>query len=542
MISNRHFSSDFFDFRVTNQFNNLILDYLSGEEYVKKFYSRKPDISSFEPAMAERKKVPVNRITLVEALQRQYQRLRGIHDAEISDQLMRLGEENTYTVTTGHQLCLFTGPLYFIYKIISVINLAESLKKQYPAFHFVPVYWMASEDHDLEEINKIHLFSRTITWENQQRGATGRMKTEGLESFYSELSGVLGNSSGVARLQELFRKSYLEHSNLADATRCLVHQLFGSKGLIVLDADDEELKKAFVPVVQRELEEQHSFRLVGESSRALASYAKLQVTPREINLFFLEDGLRERITKLENGDFSLHPSGTLFTRQQMMEVLKSHPGKFSPNVVLRPVYQESILPNLAYIGGPGEIAYWLQYKSLFDFYQIPFPVLMLRNCLTWLDRETTQKLHEFGYTPESIFRDQETLIREFLERNSTINESVNLDTAKEELNQVYESLKMETGRVDPTLSSFINAEQQKALNALQVLEQKILKAQKKKNEVALNQVRTMKEKLFPTQIPQERHYNFAMFYLKYGEEFFEVLYQNLDPFRLKYIIIRENQG
>ncbi len=540
MNSNRHFSSDFIDFRVTGLFSNLITNYLSGEENLKKFYSHNLDIFAFEQAMAERNKNPVNREILVEALERQYHRMSGFNDPELSSRLKRLGEKNTFTVTTGHQLCLFTGPLYFIYKIISAINLAEALKKQYPDCHFIPVYWMASEDHDLEEINKIHLFSHTVTWENQQSGACGRMSTEGLESFCSELAVVLGNSAGAARLQELFRKSYLEHANLADATRYLVHQLFGSKGLIVLDADDEELKKTFIPFVKSELEEQHSFRLVSENSRALASYAKIQVTPREINLFFLEGDRRERITKLENGDFGLHPSGIIFNRQQMMEVLDKHPGKFSPNVVLRPVYQETILPNLAYIGGPGEIAYWLQYKSLFDFYGIPFPVLMLRNCLTWLDKETSQKLDDLGFYPESVFKDQELLVREFLERNSTVNEEVNLEEHKDLLNKVYDSLKTETGRVDPTLSSFINAEQQKAINALQVLEQKILKALKKKNEVALNQVRAMKEKLFPGQIPQERHYNFAMFYLKYGEEFFEVLYQNLDPLRLKYIIIREN--
>src|SRR5690606_31940934 len=150
-----------------------------------------------------------------------------------------LKSEKTFTVTTGHQLCLFTGPSYFIYKIISTINLAEELKKEFPVYDFVPVYWAASEDHDFEEINHFHLFGKKLEWKSEQSGAVGNFKTKKLETLLPALEEALGKSKNSDYLISLFKNAYLQHQNLADATRFIVNELFGEYGLVTIDGNDK---------------------------------------------------------------------------------------------------------------------------------------------------------------------------------------------------------------------------------------------------------------------------------------------------------------
>jgi len=533
-------SAEYMDFAATGLFSKLILDYLSGNEKLASFYDHKPDISSFENAISLKQQSPVNRDLLVNVLLSQYEHIPAEEKAEAMRSIKLLADEKTFTVTTGHQLCIFTGPLYFIYKIISTINLAEQLKKNYPQFHFVPVYWMAGEDHDFEEINHLHIFSKKITWQQDGKGATGHLSTSSLGSFFTELSEVLGESSNAAYLKDLFKAAYLNHQNLADATRYLVNRLFGKYRIVVLDADDAQLKKEFIGVMRDDLLHHSAFVKVNETCSKLEEY-KLPVNPREINLFMLDRNSRERIVPAGDEKFEIKNTGQIYSREDLLKLLETEPEKFSPNVVLRPLYQERILPNLAYVGGPGEIGYWLEYKSMFGFYKTPFPVLMLRNCLVWVEREVTKRLADLNLEPAAFFSDTESLVMNFLTANDSINEASNLVEEKKKLHELFESVRTRALETDASLVNAVAAEQQKALNALEALSQKIIKAQKKKHEVSVNQIRNIRQKLFPENTPQERYYNFSMFYLKYGDLFLDTLKDKLDPFNRKFMIIREDE-
>ena len=294
-------------------------------------------------------------------------------------------KDDTYTVCTGHQLCLFTGPLYFIYKIISTINLAEELKKKYSTYNFVPVYWMASEDHDFDEVNHINLFGKKIEWKRKPGGPVGKFSTAGIGEVISELKSVLGDSKNASELISLFENAYVNHSDYASATRYLIHELFGKYGLVILDADDNRLKNEFREIIRDDIFNHSNFKLVNETIAQLKNNGyDSQVTPKEINFFLLSKKFRGWI---DSEKIKSEP-------EEWKKKLVEKTERFSPSVVTRPLYQQKILPNLAYVGGPAEISYWLEYKAMFDHHKIFFPVLMPRN-FVHIDNDETSETEIF---------------------------------------------------------------------------------------------------------------------------------------------------
>lgn len=520
----------------TNYFSKLILDYLSGEEKLKSFYSFTPQIDSFREVIDNKAKQLINRDLLVEVIEKQYKE----SNCELPTANCKLLQsENTFTVTTGHQLCLFTGPLYFIYKIITTINLAEELKKKYPENNFVPIYWMASEDHDFAEINHIHLFGKKIEWkpENQKAIAVGKLNTESIQQVIEELKPILGASENALQLIALFEKSYLQNKNLADATRCLVHELFKEYGLVILDADNADLKREFASVLEDDIFNHSNYNHVNNSIKQLETLgAKAQVNPREINCFYMTNELRERIV-FENGKYVVNNTSITFSKEELQAELKNHPERFSPNVVLRPLYQETILPNLAYIGGGGELAYWLEYKAMFDFHKIQFPVLILRNSVLFIDAASQEKWNKFELTQHDLFSSTEEIIKKFIASHT--NENDNLKEEQEKLKAIYELISAKAQKKDATLKASADGELQKALSGIANLENKMLKAEKQKQETSLNQIKKIKDKLFPEGELQERYDTVSTFYLKYGNDFIKSLKENLSPWENKFTLLTE---
>lgn len=519
----------------TGQFSKLIIDYINKDKTLRPFYSYEPVIESFEQAIEDRNKLTLNREVLVEALNDQYKKA-GITGME--NIIRSLSDKNTFTVCTGHQLCLFTGPLYFIYKLVSTINLAEALKKKYPSFQFIPVYWMATEDHDFEEICSINLFGKTIKWNNTAAsGAVGRLESASLEAVLEELKPILGESGNAKKLAELFTQAYLKHSNLADATRWFVHQLFSTYGLVIIDGDDAQLKSTFTSIIEDDLLNQTNHKLVNDTIAELEKMnIKAQVNPRPINSFYMIDHIRERI-ELNEGIYKVLNTDIAFTKDKLIEELKNHPERFSPNVVLRPLYQQKILPNLAYVGGPGELAYWLEYKPMFDQHHVLFPVLIPRNFALLLDEKTEQQFTKAGFTTADLFKDTETLIKELVTKNTTSQLSLAEQQAK--LAAVFAEVAAAASAVDSTLKAAVEAEFQKANNALKNIESKIMRSEKQKQETGINQVKKIKEKFFPGEGLQERYDNFIPYYLKQGDDLIRDLKQAFDPFTYELLILRE---
>jgi bacillithiol biosynthesis cysteine-adding enzyme BshC len=451
--------------------------------------------------------------------------LTDLHPA-VRRNLDLLAQPTTYTVTTGHQLNLFTGPLYFVYKIISTLNLARQLKAAYPAYDFVPVYWMATEDHDFAEVNHFTLFGKAHAWETDQKGAVGRFSTESLADLLPQLP----------EIEDVYKDAYRRHGNLADATRALTHTLFGKYGLVNVDGDSRALKTQFKPLICRELLEQRSHALVEATSGQLAKHYKPQVMSREINLFYLDQGLRERIV-LEGEVYKVLHTSLAFSREEIRQLVETSPEKFSPNVVLRPVYQEMVLPNLAYIGGGAEVAYWFQLKAVFEDLGVVYPMVLLRDSAMFVNRPSATRMQKLHLNPEDMFRDLPALKKQITAQFE--HESLNLDGEQQAIAAVFAQLAERATRIDPTLTKTVAAEAQKTHNALAMLEKKLVKANDAKYDIFFTQLTNLKDKLFPNGTLQERVENLFT-YQTNNPEFIPHLAAAFNPLEGKFTMLIED--
>ncbi|MEO9966421.1 MAG: bacillithiol biosynthesis cysteine-adding enzyme BshC [Reichenbachiella sp.] len=512
------------DLHDTNSFSDFFLDYLENKKELKAFYGLRPSIDCFEEQIRKKQFADENRKVLCDVLESQYQNTNK--STAVSTNLQLLKEPNTYTITTGHQLNIFTGPLYFIYKIATAVNACKSLKQQYPDYNFVPVYWMASEDHDFDEISYFNLFGKKYEWKTDQKGAVGRYTNDGLETVISELPEKV----------ELFERAYLEQNNLADAVRYYVNELFADEGVVVLDADHGHLKKLFVPVIKDELLTRKANQLVESTNADLEALGyKPQIYSREINFFYLEDGSRERIVKDGDG-YQVNNTTVTFTESEILAQLEQHPERFSPNVVMRPLYQETVLPNLAYIGGPAEMVYWLQLPKVFENYSITFPILLPRNFALYINSASAKKMAKFELSPQQVFSKAEELKSEYLAKYGEKSMSLNGEVG--DLEKVYEQLAEKAATVDASLKGFIAAEHAKAAKGLDNIAKRLKKSEEQKHETALNQLGALKDKLFPGGGLQERHDNFLNFYIN-NPDFIKQVLSALDAFDLRMHVIKE---
>ncbi len=510
----------------TGQFSPLFLDYIHQKDSIRPFYDLFPTLANFKNLIEKRSFDKQHRLVLTQTLQSQY---RGYDITEASRlNIERLSQDNTFTVTTGHQLNLFTGPLYFIYKIVSTINLAGQLKQAYPDFHFVPVYWMASEDHDFAEIDHFYLDGKNYSWKTNQMGAVGEfLLDDGMEALLKEAS----------FLPEFFKKAYSEHKTLAEAVRYYVNYLFGGKGLVILDGHSPALKSLFKPIVKDDLFQHSAHQLVEATTEKLEEMGyKSQIYPREINFFYLDQGVRERIEKVGN-EYRVLEKGLSFSSSEMEELIEASPERFSPNVVMRPLYQEYILPNIAYLGGPAEVAYWLQLKPMFDHYRTDFPAVMPRNFVMILDNVAQRKMQALKLRDHEIFADYDQWKKTYIIDHA--GQDISLHAEKEKLAVIFATIEQKAKAADRTLGPSAVAAHTRATKTIEQMAVKLRKAEERNLATALNRMQDLKKALFPEGSPQERKNNLLEFYLE-DAQFIEKLYDHLDPLDFDFIILKHH--
>jgi bacillithiol biosynthesis cysteine-adding enzyme BshC len=524
-------------YRQTNYFTKIILDYLDHAENLKQFYLHPSSLQGIQKAIANRKNFPTNRKILAEALKKQYAGT-VTHNA-VHKNTEALLSENTFTITTAHQPNIFTGPLYFIYKILHAVKLAEHCKASLPGYNFVPVYYMGSEDADLDELGHIYLGGQKIEWKTKQTGPVGKMKVD--KEFIKLISQIEGQLIVLPHGNEIFsliKDCYAEGIMIQNATFKLVNALFGEYGLIVLIPDSASLKKQVAGIFEDDLLNERPSVIVEQTAGKLqAAGYKLQANPREINLFYLEDGTRERIVR-KNSEYRIQNTELKFTQTELLKELNDHPERFSPNVILRGIYQETILPNIVYIGGGGEIAYWLQLKDLFEHYKVPYPVLVLRNSFLIVEKKWLEKISRLGFTIEDFFLPEHELLKRLVARE-TKNE-IRLNGNFTEAEQLYESLKKQAVAVDTSLARHVDALKTQSISRLQELEKKMLRAEKRKFTDQQRQIHTIKEKLFPKNGLQERIENFMYHYAKWGKDFIQQAYQHSLSLEQEFVIMSES--
>ncbi len=520
-------------FEKVPQFATKDTEYVNSKPEIRSFYKYDVTLDAFEQVIKDKQQDETNRTVLVDVLREQYAKF-TTSDA-VRDNIEALLDERTFTVTTAHQPSLFTGPLYYIYKIISTINLAEALRKQYPDYNFVPVFVSGGEDHDFAEVNHANIFGKNVEWESGESGSVGMMKTATLQPALEQSKEILGESDNAQRLYQLIETAYTSHELYSDATIHLVNELFKEQGLVALNMTNAELKRLFIPIMEDELLRQTSQTFVEQTQQELEKVGfGSQAHAREINLFYLRDQIRNRIV-LEGDTYKVLDTDYTFSKDEILQELQDHPEHFSPNVVLRPLYQELILPNLAYVGGGGEIAYWLERKSQFEHFGINYPMLVRRNSALWIDKGSVKRMQKLDLTVQNLFEDTEKLIKQYVAANAE--SELSLAEEKAALEKLFEQAAAKAESIDPTLKKAVLAEGAKQVKSLEQMESKIVRAEKQRHETALNQIRSLRDKFFPGNGLQERTDNFTQFYLKYGDAFFTVLKDNLDPLDKRFVII-----
>lgn len=518
----------------TARFAAPVLDHLANDPFIREFLELPADMDGLAKAAAARTFDPHHREVLCDALEQQHAGT-DIHDA-VRSNLRKLRDPRCLTITTGHQLCLFSGPLYVPYKILNAIRLARDAEArlQRPV---VPVFWMASEDHDAAEVDHATLNGERIRWAGATGGAVGRMKLVGVAAQVEAAIAALGVGTDASTVAQMLRDAYREDHTLAEATRHFFHALFGRFGLVILDGDDPALKGLFAPTMEEELLNQVTQRCVAYADARIAERYAVQAHAREINLFHLRPGHRSRIV-LEGEHYQVLDDGPRWSLDELLHEVRSRPQNFSPNVLLRPVYQESVLPNIAYIGGGGELAYWLQLRWSFQALRIPMPVVFLRTSAATISAKHLAQWRALQLAPQELFRPLDRTKAAVACRE--VDHRTDLTAEGKALATFYADLRNVAAKADPSLVGSVEARWQQALHGLERVERGLVRAAKRQQAEALQRMDRIHLALFPGGGLQERTENILPTLAAHGLDRLNELLEALDPLDPTFALIVED--
>jgi len=444
-----------------------------------------------------------------------------------------LKSPDTFTITTGHQLNLFSGPIFFVYKILQTIKTCTHLKQKFPDFNFVPVYWMASEDHDFAEINHFKTENNFYEINEKSGGAVGRIKINDT-FFISEFEKEFKDSIFGTELILMLKEAYKAGNTLTQAIQILVNRLFSEFGLLILDGDSKELKNQVKDIFKDEL---INFSLSKTSKEKVdfltEKYGKVQVNPREINLFYLSE-TRDRID-FDGENYFVVDTDKKFTKEEIISELENSPEKFSPNALMRPVFQEKVLPNLAYIGGNAEIMYWLELKDYFTKINIPFPVLIPRNSMLFIKEKTLGKIEKLDLKIEDFFQNFTNITNAKILENNSILKS--LDDQENSLLNNFSELKSLAETTEKSFGNMVKAEEIRQLKSFKRMRKRLLHAEKIKQKELLERLEKLFLNVHPAKTWQERIFNFSTFFADYGYDWLEACLEEMEVEQSKLIIV-----
>ncbi|PWN68312.1 bacillithiol biosynthesis cysteine-adding enzyme BshC [Chryseobacterium phosphatilyticum] len=440
---------------------------------------------------------------------------------------------NTFTITTGHQLNLFSGPVFFVYKILQTIKTCTYLKEHFPDFNFVPVYWMASEDHDFAEINHFKTENNFYEINEKSGGPVGRIQISDTY-FISEFEKEFNDTVFGTELILMLKEAYKTGNTLTQAIQILVNRLFSEFGLLILDGDSEKLKNEMKEIFKDEL---LHFSLHKESESKVnfltEKYGKVQVNPREINLFYLSE-TRDRI-EFNGQKYIIVDKNIQFTEEEILTELENHPERFSPNALMRPVYQEKVLPNLAYIGGNAEIMYWLELKDYFTKIKIPFPVLIPRNSMLFVKEKTLGKIEKLDLRIDDFFQNFTAITNQKILKDNSILKL--LDEKENLLINNFSELRTSAESTEKSFGNMVKAEEVRQLKSFKRMKKRLLHAEKIKQGELLERLENLFLNVHPSGTWQERVYNFSVFFSDYGYSWLENCLEEMVVQESKLIIV-----
>ena len=528
--------------------DNLFLDYLYEFENVKEFY--KYNFREFDQYQRIFKKnceaERINPATLNEIILAQYADQTTSNKTKKNIQL--LSGENTLAIVTGQQLGLLCGPMYTFYKIITTLKLSKNFNDKYDDFNFVPVFWMEGDDHDFNEVRSINVIGNDNNIKNigykdkvdpdEAKTSIGSLKfDDSLKDCFDILDENLRDTEFKIPVLDKLKNYYSVGKTFAISFRELIHSLFDEYGLVILDPSDKKVKELLKPVIKKEINDfrEHTEKLVNVSARLEEIY-HAQVKVKPVNLFYSTDDGRYSIEPVDN-EFRLKRKRISFTKEELINKVEEEPERFSPNVLLRPICQDYLLPTAFYVGGPSEISYFAQVTVLYEIYNIPTPIIYPRSSVTLLESNINKTLEKYDVSITDIFKGPEELKKKVVD---SLTENKVDDVFTETESEVKEAIEKLRGRlydIDKTIADTSNKYQSKILNSLSELKSKAEHAQNQKYEVTIRQLDKACTMLFPSNNLQERELNFTYFTNKYGEGFLKRLYDDLNTDKFEHQII-----
>lgn len=457
-----------------------------------------------------------------------------MHEA-VAASLAALRQPDALTVVAGHQLCLFGGPLYVPFKILNAIRLARTLTQELGR-SVLPVFWMASEDHDRDEVDHTYFKGTKVQWPGNSGGAVGPMLLGGIGPVLEKAAELLGPGAHAAEMRELLYDCYRPERTLAQATHHFMDALYGRFGLLLVDGDDPALKRLFVPTVQQELLHELGQRTVNYANERLDGQYKVQAHAREINLFHLRPGHRSRIVQ-EDGQYRVLDGGPTWSAEGILAEVETHPEHFSPNVLMRPLYQETILPNIAYVGGGGELAYWLQLRWFFQGMSTPMPVVLLRNSAAFLPSKSLQRWKELGLGIEDLFASLDEQKATVATWNAEFDTS--LEQERSTMETFYADLTTKASAADANLRATVEARGKAAKKGLDRVEKGLVRTAKRKDTIAMQRMDAIHAELFPNGGLQERRENILPLLAARGFGFLDELLELLDPLDPRFTLLED---
>ncbi len=510
--------------------SELFTDYVNDFPKVQQFFQTDfHSVQNFEATAEQTCSRFKYRQQIVEILLEQNQNY-GASEATLEN-IRSLGHETTLAVLTGQQVGILGGPLYTIYKTITSIKLAQQLRETFPQYKFVPVFWLEGEDHDFDEVSGVGLLNadrNPVKVEylpngkhpDKNVGAVGELVLDGyVQSFFESIQKTLQNSEFKSSVIELAERAYSSGSTLNKAFVVLLNKLFHDSGMVFISSNDKRIKQLLSPVFQKEIQEYPRVsQLIIQRSAELEDRYHAQIKTKALNLFLFHKGGRYLIEPREN-DFSLKGIRHYFTRDELVRIATEAPESLSPNVALRPICQDTILPTIAYIGGPSEIAYFAQLKPVYNYFNLIMPVIYPRASVTMIDEKLERILEKYQLDLTEFFDGIEKVNHKVVEMVSEVKIDEMFSEAESRLNDLVNEMKFGINYIDSTLLGPLEHTQSKVAMQFQSLKEKVAEAQQRKHEIALRQIEKVGNIVFPNGNFQERELNIMYFMNKYGTEF-----------------------
>ena len=515
------------------QATRLMEDYSFHYDRIQNFFEYNPyQLDSWKQRCNWLDRHPLtHRAELVEGLRTYNERI-GNTPLALSN-VEKLSKQEAVVIIGGQQAGLMTGPMLVIHKAFTILKLAETMSEDLNR-DVIPVFWIASEDHDYEEVNHTFVQSSNeiqqvkLSWIPNRKASVGDLQipNEFFESAVEQYFSRLPDSPYKGELKEQLKAFAHSSDTLSDFFAKMMSWLFGDKGLVLVDSADSFIRKLQKPIMREFLSTDFTSTLKATEGQLLSSgyHSQVHLADNSVHLFLKHEEERKLLVRKGNV-LSTKDEVAQYPTEELIGLVTNQPDLFSSNVISRPIMQESLFPVLGFVGGPGEIAYWAQLKSVFHHFDMQMPVVYPRLTFTIIERHIEKYMNKFNVSF------QEACYQWDVRKNLWLMEQLNGDVDQqfvdfaEQLKEVYDSFTTQLESREPGLKNLISSNRERILAHVDFLYRKTKESNEDRHYYGLSQWEQIRDALMPLEKPQERVYNIWGYLNQYGMDLLDDLFQ-----------------